>query len=405
MAKYKLKVEGVSNVTPNNKGFIDNVDPTEVYYDSETNTIMLGDGTITEAEPDLTPGVTPNDGDVLAYNGTSSQWENTNEINPTKVSMNDAAGIVIEGEYIKSRAEVDGGNQWTQPLIDMYEDGFDIYVEDTNFYLAPTNGYLQIEPGDGETYEIGINSTDKIYFQRGAKSASFDLSSLTNKRIFTFPDTAGTFALTSDIVPTDEVTITGKTTNATKASISWTGSAEQIIIPTNTIRNFSYKGVGVGNEGNKVSYTGTPTGCSTPVTITAVYGGSIHNGEQIGFNGVMSINDGITWYNNIYPNEPISLISGTGTQVPNDRVSIQLTGGTDVYHCATYNVVGTAKNIGGTVTVANVTATEITDEMTITGLSAEADDTNKALVISATGKAGVIINWSVKVECHDLAIA
>lgn len=72
---------------------------------------------------------------------------------------------------------------------------------------------------------------------------------------------------------------------------------------------------------------------------------------------------------------------------------------------ATYEIKGTAKNIAGTVTVANVTATEITDDFTITGMSAEADDTNNALIITTTGKAATTINWSAFVEWQEITFA
>jgi cystathionine beta-lyase/cystathionine gamma-synthase len=72
---------------------------------------------------------------------------------------------------------------------------------------------------------------------------------------------------------------------------------------------------------------------------------------------------------------------------------------------ATYEIEGTAKNIAGTVSVANVTATEITDEFTITGMSAEANDANKALVITATGKAATAISWSAFVEWQEITFA
>ncbi len=69
---------------------------------------------------------------------------------------------------------------------------------------------------------------------------------------------------------------------------------------------------------------------------------------------------------------------------------------------ATYNITGVAKNIGGTVTVANIVVTELSDDFTITGMSAEADDTNNALVITATGKAATTIKWSAFVEWQEI---
>lgn len=69
---------------------------------------------------------------------------------------------------------------------------------------------------------------------------------------------------------------------------------------------------------------------------------------------------------------------------------------------ANYNITGRAKNIQGTITVDNVSATTICDDFSIIGMSAEADDLNKSLAITATGKAATIIYWTAFVEWVEM---
>lgn len=311
-------------------------------------------------------------------------------------------GIVIEGESIKSKAEAEEGG-WSNSYINLYDGAIDLCVGDTNVCLTSTEIDLMTRESllymRSDHFGIMINNREICRLQS---------SNITAGRIWELPNADGTIALTSDI-PSNGIEVAGYTTDATKKSLSCTGTEELIIIPNNTVRNFSYKGIGVGNEGLKDTYTGTPDGCSTPVTISFVYPGAHTPTKSIGGDGVKNINTLISEYN-IYVARGelgliISLTSGDGTQIIADRTNIKLTGGTDVWNCATYNVIGTVKNIGGTVTVENVTASEITDEMTVTGLSAEADDTNNALVITATGKANTTIYWSAKVEWHDITFA
>jgi len=74
-------------------------------------------------------------------------------------------------------------------------------------------------------------------------------------------------------------------------------------------------------------------------------------------------------------------------------------------NCATYTITGVAKNINNTVTVPTVNVVEIQDDLTVTGMSAEADDTNNALVITATGKNATAMKWSAFVEWEEVAFA
>jgi hypothetical protein len=77
----------------------------------------------------------------------------------------------------------------------------------------------------------------------------------------------------------------------------------------------------------------------------------------------------------------------------------------DSGNSATYTITGVAKNIADTVTVSNVVVTELSDDFTITGMSAEADNTWKGLVITATGKLATVIKWEAFVEWVEITFA
>jgi hypothetical protein len=71
---------------------------------------------------------------------------------------------------------------------------------------------------------------------------------------------------------------------------------------------------------------------------------------------------------------------------------------------AAYNITGIAKNIGGTISVSGVNVDTIVDEFTITGMNAEADNVNGALVITTKGKEATSISWTAFVEWIELTI-
>lgn len=75
------------------------------------------------------------------------------------------------------------------------------------------------------------------------------------------------------------------------------------------------------------SYTGTPTGCSTPVTITADTTGTEGNDISLNFHGIEAINARITDWNSANPTNTCTLTTGVGTQVPNNKIIVVLTGG------------------------------------------------------------------------------
>lgn len=91
------------------------------------------------------------------------------------------------------------------------------------------------------------------------------------------------------------------------------------------------------------SYTGTPTGCATPVTIDADTAGSAGNVTLTG-DGVKDIATLISDWNTANPTNTLTLSAGVGTQVPNNGATIVLSGGSngkdglDVYVINSVNV-------------------------------------------------------------------
>ena len=85
-------------------------------------------------------------------------------------------------------------------------------------------------------------------------------------------------------------------------------------------------GTGIIN-GIYAFYTGTITGTSTPVTLTAVTSGPNGNSIILTFNGSTSINTAISNWNTANPNNQITLTSGDGPQIPSNTSSAQPSGG------------------------------------------------------------------------------
>lgn len=77
------------------------------------------------------------------------------------------------------------------------------------------------------------------------------------------------------------------------------------------------------------SYTGTPTGATTPITLTAVMPGVIGDSITLVFTGSNSINSAIVTWNTGNPSNTVTLTAGDGTQVPSNGATTPLTGGID----------------------------------------------------------------------------
>lgn len=194
-------------------------------------------------------------------------------------------------------------------------------------------------------------------------------------------------------------TLSGQTTDNHQTTIG------TISLDNNTIYNLSIKGVGCGassTPGDYASYTGTPPGCTTAITITADNIGLDGNNILLNFDGAKTITQIISGWNIAYPTNTCTL-TGDGTQIPNNKEKIQLSGGTSETRAYTaINVVGTAKNENGTISVDGVTISKLKDDYTNCSLTIQAG-TGTNLNIAATGISATTINWSAKVEWQDIA--
>ena len=74
------------------------------------------------------------------------------------------------------------------------------------------------------------------------------------------------------------------------------------------------------------AYTGTPTGCTTPVTVTADNKGTAGNVTLTG-NGVKTISVLISDWNTAHAGNTVALTTGDGDQVPENAVDVVLAGG------------------------------------------------------------------------------
>lgn len=81
-------------------------------------------------------------------------------------------------------------------------------------------------------------------------------------------------------------------------------------------------------DGTPASYTGTPAGATTPVTITATHNGVAGDITLTG-DGTSTITQLITAWNLANPSNTVSLTAGNGAQIPDNAEAISLTGGVD----------------------------------------------------------------------------
>lgn len=85
-----------------------------------------------------------------------------------------------------------------------------------------------------------------------------------------------------------------------------------------------------GDPGEQAEFVGQVAGMTTSVTIRAIEAGEAGNNVLLVGDGVRSvtllIND---WNENAAEGELISLVSGSGAQIPDDQEEIQLAGGVD----------------------------------------------------------------------------
>lgn len=94
-----------------------------------------------------------------------------------------------------------------------------------------------------------------------------------------------------------------------------------------TLNNFAVSVTTAQVLGVAASYTGQVAGMTSDVTITADNKGTAGNSVTLNFDGVLTISDAISNFNTANPSNTISLLSGIGSQIPNNLTSISLSGG------------------------------------------------------------------------------
>jgi len=134
-------------------------------------------------------------------------------------------------------------------------------------------------------------------------------------------------------------------------------------------------------------YSGTPTGASTPVSISANNGGSVGNSIALVFDGSTSITAQIAAWNLAHPSNQATLTSGNGSQIPSAQ-TVSLSGGLDpgssvIGNTATYiNFTPTAPTIAGALagidSALASTGSSSIDKFTLNGT----DITNKFVTLS-----------------------
>jgi hypothetical protein len=193
-------------------------------------------------------------------------------------------------------------------------------------------------------------------------------------------------------------TVTGQTTDGKATTIA------SIVLENNCIYNISVKGIGVGAEDTPTaaaSYTGTPPGCTSAITITADYVGLDGNSITLNFDGSKTITQIIEAWNIAYSANTCTL-DGVGTQIVNNKEKITLTGGTSSFKPYTaVNVIGSAKVENGSVSTSGVAVNKFVDDYTNCVFTIQ-NGTGLNLDVIAVGIAATTINWSAKVEWNSI---
>jgi hypothetical protein len=97
--------------------------------------------------------------------------------------------------------------------------------------------------------------------------------------------------------------------------------------PSNQVTLTSGDGTQVPSGGTNATFTGTPPGLSTSITLEALNVGSLGNFAFLIGDGLSDINTLIANWNINMPSNRMELASGDGTQVPTSLTSINLSGG------------------------------------------------------------------------------
>lgn len=109
----------------------------------------------------------------------------------------------------------------------------------------------------------------------------------------------------------------------------WSSEDNKLSIGATSLTTIGKVIIDEGEIGTPMSYTGTPAGCSTPITITADEDGVWNGFITSSFDGIKTIADGILAHNIAEPTHTVTLTSGDGSQVPNFKVKTDLTGGSN----------------------------------------------------------------------------
>jgi hypothetical protein len=104
------------------------------------------------------------------------------------------------------------------------------------------------------------------------------------------------------------------------------GRASAIVSLVNAIANGDEH---VDAEAVASSFTGPAAGMTTDVTITADTAGAAGNSISLSFDGMTDVDDALAAWNLANPSNTASLISGDGSQTPDDLETIDLADGAD----------------------------------------------------------------------------
>lgn len=154
------------------------------------------------------------------------------------------------------------------------------------------------------------------------------------------PD-AGSYASFMGVVPgvSTSVTITANVIGAGGNSVALTGDGTSSINtlitnwntanPSNTIVLSAGDGTQVPNGATFASFTGTPAGLSTPITLTANTPGAAGNYAFLIGDGVSTIDTLIANWNISMPSNQMTLTAGNGAQILTRLTVVDLSGGTN----------------------------------------------------------------------------
>jgi hypothetical protein len=169
--------------------------------------------------------------------------------------------------------------------------------------------------------------------------ATTQITTSVNGPVETFTSSTGTQASFTGMIAgmTTPVTITatniGLSGNSVVLTADGTSSINTLIAnwntanPSNLISLTSGDGTQIPAAGSFASYTGTPAGTTLPITLTANTIGAVGNSIALTGDGVSTVAQLIVAWNTANPGNMVTQTAGIGTQIPNNGVAIDLSGG------------------------------------------------------------------------------